>query len=176
MSKVKKAKQQRNDFEKAANVIRDAGGRIVGRTRLQKVAFLLELVGLGEGFSFSYYHYGPYSEDLNLAIQLGVMFDELGEQERLASWGGKYSIFTTDRREDEVSTADRKRFARIASEADPVELELAATAAFLATDGIKNAWDETAKRKPEKSKNGRLAKAKNLYKNLAELNTPTCPS
>jgi hypothetical protein len=34
------------DWQKAAEIVRDAGGRIVGRTKLQKIAYLLELSGL----------------------------------------------------------------------------------------------------------------------------------
>jgi hypothetical protein len=40
-------------------IVRDAGGHIVGRTRLQKIAFMLEPAGLGGGFPFRYKHYGP---------------------------------------------------------------------------------------------------------------------
>ena len=43
-------------------IVRDAGGEVTGRTRLQKIAYLLEVVGFGNGFQFSYKHYGPYSE------------------------------------------------------------------------------------------------------------------
>jgi hypothetical protein len=31
--------------QKVADIIRDAGGKIVGRTRLQKIGYLLELLG-----------------------------------------------------------------------------------------------------------------------------------
>jgi uncharacterized protein len=172
MKKPKNFKLTRSDYDKAANIIRDAGGKVIGRTRLQKIAFLLELTGQGEGFSFSYHHYGPYSEELNLATQVGKLFEVLDEDERQASWGGKYSIFTTERKDDEVSTQSRKSLAKIASEADPIELELAATAAFLASEGIKGAWAETARRKPEKIRNGRLAKAKALYSRLQILELP----
>ncbi len=42
-----------------AEIVRDVGGRIVGRTRLQKIAYLLELAGFGVGFRFEYRHFGP---------------------------------------------------------------------------------------------------------------------
>ena len=54
---------RKRDTEKVADIVRDAGGKIVGRTRLQKIGYLLELSGLGEGFSFDYRHYGPFSEE-----------------------------------------------------------------------------------------------------------------
>ena len=34
-------------WEKAAGIVAAAGGQIVGRTKLQKIAYLLELRGLG---------------------------------------------------------------------------------------------------------------------------------
>ena len=56
--------------------------------------------------------------------------------------------------------------------ADPIELELAATAAFLAAEGVPDPWEETAKRKPEKAEGNRLANAKVLYKALRSIRTP----
>ena len=58
---------RKRDIDKVADIIRDAGGKVVGRTRLQKLGYLLELSGLGDGFSFEYRHYGPYSEELAAA-------------------------------------------------------------------------------------------------------------
>ena len=46
--------ERKRDVDKVAEIIRAAGGEIVGRTRLQKVAYLLELAGLGHGFRFEY--------------------------------------------------------------------------------------------------------------------------
>ena len=38
--------------QQAAAIIRDAGGYIVGRTKLQKIGFFLEAAGVGSGFMF----------------------------------------------------------------------------------------------------------------------------
>jgi uncharacterized protein len=54
-----------------AQIISLAGGEIIGSTRLQKIGCLLDLVGAGVGFEFSYHIYGPYSEELNLAASAG---------------------------------------------------------------------------------------------------------
>ena len=42
---------RKRDTDKVVAIVRDAGGTIVGRTRLLKTAYLLELAGLGEGFT-----------------------------------------------------------------------------------------------------------------------------
>jgi hypothetical protein len=167
-----KSNEQKSDLEKVADIIRDAGGRIVGRTRLQKLAYLLELSGLGGGFPFEYRHYGPYSEELSIAIRNAALLGLLKEEEHETNWGGFYSIFTTPTTSDLPPSSNRYQLARQAVSADPVQLELAATAAFLATEGIADPWEMTGKLKPQKSEGGNLQKAKFLYQKLARIDTP----
>jgi uncharacterized protein YwgA len=161
---------EKRDMEKVANIIHDAGGRVVGRTRLQKIAFLLELTGLGEGLDFEYRHYGPYSEQLANAVSTATTVGLISEEERAASWGGSYSIFTTSNRHSNASSARLELIAKTAS-ADPIALELAATAAYFAAEGESDPWGETARRKPEKAAD-RLDSAKSLYLRLENLSTP----
>ena len=163
---------ERKEIDKVADIIRDAGGRIVGRTRLQKIAYLLELAGAGSGFPFEYRHYGPYSEALASAAKIAAMFGKVEEEERPASWGGSYSIFTASSSRSHDEVPGRVALAREAVDADPIELELAATAAFLAAGGSSDPWGETAKRKPEKVRGGRLENAKVLYRKLQAIKTP----
>ena len=68
-----------NEAKKVAAIIADAGGRVVGRTRLQKVAYFLNVTGLEDTFSFSYKHYGPYSEELALAARIANIFGDIAE-------------------------------------------------------------------------------------------------
>jgi hypothetical protein len=161
-----------SEARRAAAVVRDAGGRIVGRTRLQKTAYLLEEAGLGEGFSFGYKHYGPYSEELAEATRLAALFGLVNETEQPASWGGRYSIYETDAAPDPGIAAARRALAQEAARAGAVELELAATALFLAREGVANAWAETARRKPDKAADGRLDAAQAIYARLRQIATP----
>lgn len=167
--------KKRYDFENAARIIRDAGGKVVGRTKLQKMAYLLELAGLGDGFPFQYRHYGPYSEQLSQAVELADLFGLVKEEEHRASWGGRYSIYSFVG--DDVSETDilRTRLLEFAVQSDPIELELAATAAFLFAEGEPNVWQETCKRKPDKSALGRIDKAKSLYSELMVLSKGRLP-
>lgn len=161
------------EWQAAAEIVRDAGGTIVGRTKLQKVGYLMELAGLGAGFDFEYRHYGPYSEDLADSIRLAAAFDLVIEEEKRANWGGVYSIF---RATDQVGRGDqgqRAEFAEAAAGIDSIELELAATAAYLsAVEDCVDPWEETARRKPEKVGEGRLDRAKAAYKKLMVIRTP----
>lgn len=168
---MRNADQTKSDVEKLADLVRDIGGRVVGRTRLQKIAYLLELGGLGDGFSFEYRHYGPYSDDLAAAARKAGLLGLIDEEENPAVWGGFYSVFSTDRAADDNVPPARAELARAAANADPIELELAATAAFLASES-ETPWEETAERKPEKASEERLASAKALYRTLLEIETP----
>jgi uncharacterized protein YwgA len=161
----------KKDGQKIAGVVRDAGGQIVGRTKLQKLCFLLEAAGLGDGFSFEYRHYGPYSEEVAGAAHIANVTGTVLETEQQANWGGRYSIFTTNLAEDSSVPEARKELARLAANADSIQLELAATALFLALEGVRNAWAETARRKPEKAE-GRLDRAKELYRRIKNIKTP----
>lgn len=155
----------------AAAIVRDAGGKLVGRTRFQKLGYVLKSAGLGSDFDFEYRLYGPYSEELNTSADNARSLGLLREEMKTANWGGKYSVFqSTMKPEREVPKA-RKELAQIARDADPIELELAATALFLYHNKFKHdPWGETARRKPEKA--DKLPNAKLLYEKLRRVNTP----
>jgi uncharacterized protein YwgA len=154
--------------------VRDAGGTIVGRTKLQKVAYLLELAGLGEGFYFEYRYYGPYSEDLASAVDVAGAFELIIEEERQANWGGTYSVYRATEDAGMRVGGPRAVLAEVAARIGSIELELAATAAYLhAVEGCKDPWARTARLKPEKARHGRLDQAKEAYKQLLALHTPT---
>lgn len=156
-------------WEKASDIVRDAGGRVVGRTKLQKIAYLLELCGLGEGFKFEYRHYGPYSEDLTEAIQLADAFGLVKEDQRRADWGGMYSVYSLATPSIQA-TGPRAEFAKAAAEIGAIELELAATAAYLKTvEHYPDPWEETKRRKPEKATDARLKSAKEAYDQLQKI-------
>jgi len=157
---------------KVAAIVRDAGGRIVGRTRLQKVAYLLSVTGLEDGLPFAYKHYGPYSEDLATAARDAGLLGLLSETEQQASWGGTYSTYVVSEQPSSSVSPARRHLAMEAAAADAIELELAATAVFLAKEGQSDPWKETARRKPEKAEDGRIEKAQALYRRLSAIETP----
>ena len=157
---------------KVARIVRDSGGRVIGRTKLQKIAYLLSVAGLEDGLPFVYKHYGPYSEDLASAARDANLLGLLTETEQQASWGGTYSTYVVREQPDCAVSPARRRLAAAAVDADAIELELAATAVFLAKEGNNDPWSETAPRKPEKAANGRIDKARELYRKLSTIETP----
>ena len=157
------------EIERAAKIISEAGGSVVGRTKLQKIAYLLEAMGLGDGFDFEYKHYGPYSESLSTALRYGDMLGTINEDIKTAAWGGQYSIFTSTFESTTPTDSMRIKVVSLGNAADPVELELAATAVLLSKDGFSDPWKETEQRKPEKAAGGRVEKAKALLDNFKKL-------
>ncbi|SDH06270.1 hypothetical protein [Roseospirillum parvum] len=167
---TKKALKNRT---KAVAIVRCAGGRLVGRTRLQKTAYLMELAGYGEGFDFEYRHYGPYSEDLSQAMELAEAFEMVKEEEKPTEWGGWYSIYTVEGETETETETGKTKFVRTVSQYNAIELELAATAAYLKKEeGIADPWEETRRRKPEKATPERLQGAKRIYQEIRRLPAP----
>lgn len=160
--------------EKVARLVQEAGGKIVGRTRLQKMAFLLELSEVGGGFHFTYHHFGPYSEELASAAEMAETFDMMKEENKKAAWGGSYSVYTTDK-SSEADSQVRKGIIGVTNNAGAIALELAATAAYLAATKVDDPWGEVATRKAEKATESRLAEAKKLYSQLLIV-APNLPS
>lgn len=163
--------RRNSDAEKAAAVIRDAGGEVVGKTRLQKLAYLLEATGLGSGFEFQYRHYGPYSEELADGLASAYYSNLITEEERTANWGGTYSIFRVKPSRGRNMNSARNEILQIGVNANPISLELVATAVFLANENCPDPWAETARRKPEKAEN-HLQSAKSLFSRFQSVNTP----
>lgn len=163
----------RESYDAVTRIIMDAGGEVVGRTKLQKIAVLLKMAGFDEGFSFGYHYYGPYSGDLAQAIEVAKARGAITEERREAGWGGKYSIFSADAPVDPVDNA-RSGLVKDAAKMNAIKLELAATAAYLSKyegfDGSagKNPWEEVRRRKPQKSSDGRLNEAAREYATLAD--------
>lgn len=163
-----------SDFkiDEVANIVRDAGGRVVGRTRLQKIAYLMAATGLDNNFRFSYKHYGPFSEQLASSAKLSSLLGAISERKDNTAWGGTYSTYTVENSDQYLPNASRRQLASIAAAADSIELELAATAVFLFNENYPDPWAETANRKPEKSTDYRLNNAKQLLRDLYAVEVP----
>jgi len=160
-----------------ADLLYRAGGQLVGRTRLQKSACLLELAGAGYGFQFSYRLFGPYSEELQIASEDADALGLIKERRKSANWGGWYSSFDAKISKPAMPAGAsvnraRSRLLKVCVSADPVQLELAVTAAFLSANGIVNPWDKVAQRKSAKATEKNMDGAKALYKQLLRIPAP----
>ena len=152
-------------------IVRYAGGKVVGRTRLQKIAYLLDVTGYGVGFKFRYRHFGPYSDEAAEAARSAVLLGNLNERVEDATWGGTYSIYEV-REQPQTNVQENPPYAlaRKAADASAIELELVATAVFLSREGHDNPWGEAERRKPQKA-DGRIGNARKLLVKLKQIGT-----
>lgn len=157
---------------RVADIISAAGGRLVSRVRLQKVAYLLDKVGAKSGFRFSYHHYGPYSRDLDNAILDAEAFAQVKENfEYRHSDGARYSVFQlSGEAAHKFSYLKERRLREWAKELADINvtvLELAATAHWLREEEHVPDWkDEIVRRKGPKTRHGRLEEAVRLLAKL----------
>jgi uncharacterized protein len=156
----------------AARLIQDAGGEIVGKTRLQKAAYFLECLGLGSGFEFYYKHYGPYSDELTNSLRYARDLGLIEEEDKKAAWGGIYTVFRSQAGLEADHGEVRDRVLAIARDANPVALELAATALFLKIEGEGDPWTAVKSLKPSKATKENVTIAKRLYDSLRKFEAP----
>jgi uncharacterized protein YwgA len=79
-----------NDFDKIVSLVSIAGG-IEGRTKFQKMVYILKCKGAGFSERFKYHYYGPYSLDLQLEIEELVHNEQLTCTENASS-----TLYLTD--------------------------------------------------------------------------------
>ncbi|MDF3218557.1 hypothetical protein EN962_32560 [Mesorhizobium sp. M7A.F.Ca.CA.001.09.2.1] len=154
-----------------AKILNLNGGELVGKTRLQKTFYFLERLGIGFGYDFQYYHYGPYSEELTISAQDSVALGFVNHDKRVGTRSQLYSVFQSLLKDErDPLDASRKHALKILAGYDPISLELAATADFLESAGYGlDAWSETAVRKSSKATPERIEKAKKLLSDLQGL-------
>ena len=158
-----------------ASLVAALGGEIVGKIRLQKVVYLLDRLGLDSGFSYAYHHYGPYSSELSDAADVETYFGELKEEQRnRVSDGVPYVIFKSEKNIGNIgegvgnlSVDDIGKYSSIMKAYTATELELAATAYWLAHEEEVSDWrSELKTRKGIKTERGRTDRAIELLDKL----------
>jgi uncharacterized protein YwgA len=158
-------------IERASALVRLNGGEIVGKTRFQKIAYLLETVHLGLGLEFDYHNYGPFSAELATSLDDAEAMKLVEAVEVPGFHEVPYTLFrmtpSTPSFEDSKETRKRREALEKMSGYSALILELAATAVYLDQNGYPGkAWEEVAKRKPLKATSERVEKAKGLLRQL----------
>jgi len=158
--------------ELIAEVLAAAGGVIVGRIRLQKIFYLLEQKGIGSGFPFHYHHYGPYSRELDRALDRAQAMQ--GVEESIAYRqvdGMPYSTFSVRRESSNevgnLSFAEARDLIGAMKSKSSTVLELAATIHWISNmEHVRDWRTELLRRKGMKTKRGRTEEAVDLLKQL----------
>lgn len=157
-----------------AQIFQASGGEIVGRIRLQKIAYLLQQKGKGSDLFFTYYHYGPYSRELAASLDRGVAFDEIEERELETGYGTTYSAFRWKKRvrkpADSVGTlsmTEARACVDMLKKQSSVILELAATIHWLACKEEVGDWrNELKARKALKATDQNIKRARRVLHDM----------
>ena len=155
-----------------AALIRLADGQIVGKTRLQKFAYLLEAKGIGFGIDFDYHNFGPFSAELAFAVDDAESLGYITTEEHPGYHSVPYTIFKSTDEAPELDDEDQSEAISealgVMSEFSALVLELAATAVYLRENGFPQTfWPEVKKRKALKATSQGLEAAKELIEKLA---------
>lgn len=103
-------------------------------------------------------------------MENAVLLNLLEEKKHATTSGNPYWTYESTQLTKKLSTGFSDEMCCLiqkASKANAIELELAATALYLALEEeCRTPWGETARRKPQKAANGLLERAQALYTDL----------
>jgi len=146
-----------------------AGGQVVGKVRLQKLVYLLDQLGVPTGFSFTYHHYGPFSEELAESVEDDVVFGRLSVEQRRRADGVPYVVYRPlingheQQKSSPLNSPGIKAALTAMQRHSTTVLELAATIHWLAfVERVGNWRAELIRRKGVKTEQGRTDEALNL--------------
>lgn len=145
------------------------GGELIGRTRLQKTAFLLERSGMNSGLEFEYHRFGPFSAEIARGSEIAAGSGQLELEVRPGFHEYPYTIFRTSASAPAAlgGLATEKAISLLSamSGVSDVVLELAATIVLL-RNSYENPLEEVKIRKPHKATPERLKAALQLITEL----------
>lgn len=156
-------------------VLSAADREIVGRIRIQKVFYLLQQLGLGDEFEFSYHHYGPYSHSLSHELMINSIFSEsFDEVQKVTSFGTRYSVYQLSGAESvkqesvgELIFSDVEKYIATMKDTTSVVIELAATIHWLKEKEKISDWkSELKNRKSSKATPENIASALKLLNDI----------
>ncbi|MBF6568483.1 MAG: hypothetical protein IVW54_06365 [Candidatus Binataceae bacterium] len=153
-----------------AGVVALNGGKLVGKTRLQKTLYLLDR---DSGLDYEYHYYGPFSEELANAADDAIQLGQLEYEDRPGFHSVPYRIYiskasiTPPATLGGLSSETIQNKLEIMNRFSALELEVAATILFLADDFlIDDPYTEVSRKKPLKATPERIARAKQLISDL----------
>src|SRR5208282_4145998 len=158
--------------ELIAQVVAANGGKVVGKTRLQKMFFLLDECGLNSGCRYGYHYYGPFSPEIAAAAEDASGLGMLEYKESAGFHAVPYGIYEARGDIEPSATAgdlklgDLKSKLSVMKDYSAIELEVAATIVYLRNSGSQNPDKDVALLKPLKASPERLRRANVLLKQL----------
>ena len=161
------------DEEIVVGIVALNGGRLVGKTRLQKTAYLLQRCGMNADIKFEYHNFGPFSVDIARACNDAAAEGVLDMTPTPGFHQVPYVVFETEKEPEEYLgdlPAERAReLLEIMKPYSAIELEIGATIAFIDEESgapievVRSAVEEL---KPAKATEERLKRAQELLEKL----------
>ena len=141
------------------------GKEVIGRKRLQKLAYFALNLGAPAQVKFFLYDFGPFSAEVASAAQMLTLLGEIGEDDTLLP--NKKRFVKSYKLRDDSTVKERlpiqvsEHIAKLLPYST-VELEIASTILFFHNKGLSwaNALDATKELKPAKSVPQVISKAK----------------
>lgn len=155
-----------------AQIVALNGGKLIGKTRLQKTVYLLEECGMDGGFFFDYHNFGPFSVELASATDVAQFSKKIKIREKRGYHDVPYSIFETGepspKKLGALTAKSAKSLLKLMDAVTANDLEIAATLHFVNSeyDGEVDADDEVRELKPVKATDERLDRAHSLLEDL----------
>ncbi len=160
------------------NLIALNDNQLIGRTRLQKQAYLLDRCGADFELQFIYHHYGPYCFELAGGADDAQAESQIVIEEKVGRHRVPYAIFSSGKNTrhppaiGKLNNDKARSLLQKMNGVSDVILELAATIVFLRDEwhyfdkGRIDPVEETKARKPLKATNDRIGKALELLRDL----------
>jgi hypothetical protein len=148
------------------------GGTVVGKTRLQKMLYLLDQCGLNSGCRYDYRHFGPFSTQIAESAEDVCELNILRYEEKPGFHAVPYGVYQLAKKievADEIGSLPRfvvEEKLAIMRGYTAIDLELAATLKYLRNTGMKNPVEALKDLKPAKSTPDRLRKAQELLREM----------
>ena len=124
------------NMEKILALVKLTNNKVEGRTKFQKLVYILKNHGADFKYKFKYHYFGPYSTNLQLEIE------ELVDQGVLIEKGfNPYIYQIRDEMVNNINMAvldDKKELITYLNSQDYQKLELLSTIYYLINTGIKN--------------------------------------
>jgi len=146
-------------------------GEVVGKTRLQKLVYLLDQCGMESGFEFDYHNFGPFSSELARESDFASETGRLEAREKPGFHEVPYTTFRTIEPSPQnlgKLQADKARsLLGIMARYTALDLEIAATIDWFKDRSDRGAVNEQVQsRKPIKATQERLDKGWRLLSEL----------
>lgn len=122
-------------IERISTLLAAGGGKVIGRKKLHKLAYLCQEAGTDLGQSFVFHYYGVYSPSLADDLAIAERWNEITETYNGQSY--VIELNSKSQAEKEAYSADEFKIVRALAGEEPAILEVLSTIVYLNRHGFK---------------------------------------